>query len=295
MREAHRRWHNVTLPLSDPWWNTHRPPNGWRCRCRIVGVTQAEYDAGQVLSRPGAETDVNAPIVREPMQKVPPQDATMAWRNPATGAVQHIPVGIDPGFDYNAGASGRSKAFDDLVRAKLAALGPAVRAAALADGVALREAAGAYLSPEKKQAFGQWADTVLDDGYKVKNDFALVGFVPEKVLLDDMVAQLLVQGVEIHTSDQLLRHGYRANKLARGAALDKETLAALPQKLEEATWYFDAEHGNVVAVFEIGQDDVVGKAVVQFNYARKGKMHNAVITTGVMRRANVRDGRLRPI
>lgn len=158
MREAHRRWHNVTLPLSDPWWNTYRPPNGWRCRCRIVGVTQAEYDAGQVLSRPGAETDVNAPIVREPMQKVPPQDATMAWRNPATGAVQHIPVGIDPGFDYNAGASGRSKAFDDLVRAKLAALGPAVRAAALADGVALREAiplaADSAAWQQRQQALG---------------------------------------------------------------------------------------------------------------------------------------------
>lgn len=78
VREAHRRWHNVTLALDDPWWDTHRPPNGWRCRCRIMGVAQQEYDAGEVLDRPGAETDINAPIVRESMQKVPPQDATMA-------------------------------------------------------------------------------------------------------------------------------------------------------------------------------------------------------------------------
>jgi hypothetical protein len=26
-----------------------------------------------------------------------------SWRNPSTGEVQQIPVGIDPGFDYNPG------------------------------------------------------------------------------------------------------------------------------------------------------------------------------------------------
>jgi SPP1 gp7 family putative phage head morphogenesis protein len=38
-RPQHRAWHNVTLPLDDAWWATHRPPNGWRCRCRVIGVT----------------------------------------------------------------------------------------------------------------------------------------------------------------------------------------------------------------------------------------------------------------
>ena len=66
VRPLHRSWHNVTLPLDDPWWQTHRPPNGYRCRCRIIGVSQRDYDRGEVLSRPGAETDENAPIVRQP-------------------------------------------------------------------------------------------------------------------------------------------------------------------------------------------------------------------------------------
>jgi len=126
VRDLHRQWNNVTLPVSDPWWHTHRPPNGWRCRCRVIGVTQREYDAGEVLSRPGAETDRNAPIVRQPMVKQPPPGTTVPWRNPATGELQQVPAGIDPGFDYNAGTTGRSKAFDAVVQAKLARLSPGI-------------------------------------------------------------------------------------------------------------------------------------------------------------------------
>ena len=31
-REEHAEWHGTVLPADDPWWNTHYPPNGWRCR-----------------------------------------------------------------------------------------------------------------------------------------------------------------------------------------------------------------------------------------------------------------------
>lgn len=126
VRDLHRQWNNVTLPISDPWWHTHRPPNGWRCRCRVIGVTQREYDAGEVLSRPGAEIDRNAPIVRQPMVKAAPPATAVPWRNPATGELQQVPAGIDPGFDYNLGTTGRSKVFDAVVQAKLARMSPGI-------------------------------------------------------------------------------------------------------------------------------------------------------------------------
>ena len=130
VRPLHRSWHNVTLPLDHPWWSTHRPPNGYRCRCRVIGVTQRDYDAGEVLDRPGAETDRNAPLVRSPMRKQAPEDGSVEWRNPATGALERIPAGIDPGFDYNAGTTGRGRAFEEMVEAKLARLSPEVAEAA---------------------------------------------------------------------------------------------------------------------------------------------------------------------
>lgn len=145
-RPLHRAWHNVTLPITDSWWETHRPPNGYRCRCRVVGVTRAEYEQGGTKSRPGAEDDGAAPLVNEPMRKKRPADAFTSWRNPDTGEVLQVPAGIDPGFDHNAGTKGRSKAFEEMVQAKLARLAPALRAAALAEGMAVprvaRELAG---------------------------------------------------------------------------------------------------------------------------------------------------------
>ena len=102
----------------------------YRCRCRVIGVTQRDYDAGEVLDRPGAETDPDAPLVRSPMRKQAPEDGSVEWRNPATGALERIPAGIDPGFDYNAGTTGRSRAFEEMVEAKLARLSPEVAEAA---------------------------------------------------------------------------------------------------------------------------------------------------------------------
>lgn len=80
--------------------------------------------------RSGAETERDAPIVSTPMVKSAPPDALRDWRNPATGAVEKIPDGIDPGFDYNPGTTGRSAAFEAMVQAKLARLSPEIRDAA---------------------------------------------------------------------------------------------------------------------------------------------------------------------
>lgn len=40
-RDQHARWHNTILPIDDPWWDTHLPPNDWGCRCNVV-QTDAE-------------------------------------------------------------------------------------------------------------------------------------------------------------------------------------------------------------------------------------------------------------
>lgn len=135
VRADHRAWHNTVLPITHPWWSTHRPPNGYHCRCRVVALTQAQFDRGYSESRPGAETEEAAPLVREPFKTKPPPEQLVDWRNPRTGEVQKIPKGIDPGFDYNPGTSGASKAFDAMVQKKLAKLSPAVRAAALGAGI----------------------------------------------------------------------------------------------------------------------------------------------------------------
>lgn len=153
-RPQHRAWHNVTLPLDDAWWATHRPPNGWRCRCRVIGVTQREYDQGEVLDRPGAETDQGAPLRSTPMVKAAPPVSLRDWRNPITGAIEQVPVGIDPGFDYNPGTTGRSAAFEAMVKAKLGKMSTEVAKAAEAEGVIFPKVAKEVAGQDTWQTLG---------------------------------------------------------------------------------------------------------------------------------------------
>ena len=87
-RPQHLAWVGTTLRADDPWWSSHYPPNGWRCRCSVRPVSAAG------LRRQGKDgPDPAPPVTLRP------------WRNPRTGQVIEVPAGIDPGFGYNPGAA----------------------------------------------------------------------------------------------------------------------------------------------------------------------------------------------
>lgn len=43
VRDSHAALHNVTLPVSSPFWDEFFPPNGWGCRCTVVQVRKSKY------------------------------------------------------------------------------------------------------------------------------------------------------------------------------------------------------------------------------------------------------------
>ena len=88
-RPDHVEWNGLILPVDAPFWNTHAPPNGWGCKCRIRQVTRRERER---LLRSGDYSDTEPPVRRR------------TWMNPATGEEQQVAEGIDPGWDYNPGA-----------------------------------------------------------------------------------------------------------------------------------------------------------------------------------------------
>lgn len=89
-RPEHLKWHNLVLPLDDPWWDTHSPSNGWGCQCRKLMASKRD------LERRGLKVGGAPPI--EWVEK------TVGKRGPNPRTVQ-VPVGIDPGFAYRPGTS----------------------------------------------------------------------------------------------------------------------------------------------------------------------------------------------
>lgn len=83
-RLQHLAWDGLTLPADHPFWQTHYPPSGWGCRCRVVGA-----DGPKSAARLGGKPGYTAPPA--------------GWDaiDPKTGEQ----VGIDKGWGYMPGAT----------------------------------------------------------------------------------------------------------------------------------------------------------------------------------------------
>jgi hypothetical protein len=95
-RPEHVALNGTTLPQDDPFWNSHYPPNGWRCHCRAV-------------------------YANDEAQQPPPK----GWNK--TDSKTGAPVGIDKGWDYNVGQAGQQRA-GQVLADKLASLPPDISA-----------------------------------------------------------------------------------------------------------------------------------------------------------------------
>ena len=83
-RPEHVSWSGTVLPVDDPWWQAHYPPNGWGCKCRVrqIGNREAERLGGRSER---------------------PNDGSREWTNDRTGEVQRVPAGVDPAWANNPG------------------------------------------------------------------------------------------------------------------------------------------------------------------------------------------------
>jgi len=128
VRAEHAAWDDVTLPIDHPFWQTHRPPCAYRCRCRYTSVNRADYDKGV--------TPRGTPMVK----KTPPAE-TREVVNRRTGEIMNVPKGVDPGFGTS---SDPDESLRKLTKKKLKSATPAIANAAQYEGLSLQSAAATY-------------------------------------------------------------------------------------------------------------------------------------------------------
>lgn len=87
-RPLHLSWNGLVLRADDAWWQSHYPPNGWGCKCKVFALS------GDDLAARGKSKPDTAP-----------DNGTYRWTDKVTGEVHDVPNGIDPGWAYNVGES----------------------------------------------------------------------------------------------------------------------------------------------------------------------------------------------
>lgn len=109
-RPEHAALHGLLLPVDDPFWQTHFPPNAHGCKCFVRQVTSREADrverdgirSGErtvVLDADGNPTGRRT-TTTVPVRRVAPPLEFVPFENKRTGQIEMVPRGIDPGFAH---------------------------------------------------------------------------------------------------------------------------------------------------------------------------------------------------
>lgn len=143
-RPLHQAWHGKVIRADDPWWQTHYPPNGWGCKCRVHAL------APDQLGKYGKDAPDAAP-----------HDGDTTWTDRNGNAIT-VPRGIDPGWAYAPGAS-LARELREIAGQKVARLPPPLGKSLAKDLISPAPAARVFKPQKTAAAAADWA---------VRNDLA---------------------------------------------------------------------------------------------------------------------------
>lgn len=91
-RPEHIAFDGLIYPVDHVFWKTHFPPTAYGCKCWVESLTRRQAEA---LGGPSPELD---------KRLFPDQ----TYRDPRSGKKRTVPYGVDPGFEFTPGISGRT-------------------------------------------------------------------------------------------------------------------------------------------------------------------------------------------
>jgi len=246
VRASHRPWDFIALPREHPFWETHFPPNGWKCRCYAFAADEKD------LARLAA---AGFKILRE----APPIE-WLQYVNPRTGEVVPVPRGIDPGFAYNPGKARNAALYEQALR-KAAERHPLAGAVAVAQA----SVANPEMLAQTTRQFGQFVDRVLASGAPTRSAF-YVGAIRPGAVRSVEAAGMELDSAALAVTDDGVRHTLRPAKAAAGVAIDADTYKQLPRLLADASALLVERDTNALLyVLDVATQGRVGKAVVRLS------------------------------
>lgn len=249
VRIPHRRWLALVLPVDHPFWNTHFPPNGWRCRCYAYATDAAGVER---LRAAGLLVQTKAPA-----------EEWMTYVNPVTGEMTPVPRGIDLGFAYNPGKTRDAALYETALRKAMRASPVAVAEATLAHPALLHRSAA---------RFGAWFDEIRQRGH-AWGEVQYIGALPPATVRAIDRCGIEQRAAVVAVRDDDVMHALRD---AKGTArLHASVYRRLPELLRRTSALLlergrDGMPDSLLYVLDLAQEDgAVGKLVLVLNYEAK--------------------------
>ncbi len=258
VRFEHSSWHLMALPLDDPFWITHYPPNGWGCRCYVISASKEQ------LERMGIEVIENPTVLRE--ERI----------NTTTGEVYgDVPIGIDTGWDYNVGKAWLGP--DISFGQKLQQLPPALKKSALED----------IDTPAITKSWQSWL-TQVDAAPHARGHAHTVGYLSNTVIEALAAKEIIPKSAAVIIYDSQLPH-LRGEHKGKERAIPETWLQQLPEHLKKyQAVLIHKRSGNVVFVLPGDAGGKKGRAVIEVNFKKKGQFMNSVRSLGIVAIRNLR-------
>lgn len=245
-RPLHQSWSGMVLKHDDPFWQTHFPPNGWGCRCRVTAVPASDYKGYP-----------------------PPDDGTYIYKD-RSGAEHVLPKGIDYGWDYEPGAN-KTTPLKDIIDQKLIRFPSSI-------GADMWQALKPALANETML---QWHAT-LDDWLATPQAgrTAIVGAIAPSVLTWLANAkQVTPITAEIAIREGLIRGSKQIRHEKAGDGLTEMEWRQLPSIVGDAEQVlFDTQTGKLLYILK--SQDAGIKLAVEFDYIKKGTQAVNMIVSG---------------
>lgn len=233
-RPSHAALHGKVFRYDDPFWKTHYPPNGWRCRCRVRALSKFRIRQEGLVVESSDGHMIRQEVVFNPKSENPVVREVWGYQEKPGGRV----FWTDAGFSYNPGSA--AFGLDMELARKL----DQVRNLTLYTEVvqAMNNA------PARQAAFAQHITEMLTTKQKTGRAI-VVGLVQVEVIAAAQAAGLNPARIAIMTDEKVIHMDREVHKKDE-KTLNLEQYQSLARNFAnpEAV-YWDRAHDNALYVF----------------------------------------------